>query len=84
MCYTGFVLKNVTITVPEEVARWARRKAAEENLSVSKLVSRMLEVEMRRSDEYWRSYEEWKKLTEIDIDATHKLSRDAAHERSRG
>src|SRR5271165_6009072 len=47
-CYTDFVLKNITITVSEEAARWARRKAAEENTSVSKLVGRMLEEQMRR------------------------------------
>ena len=37
-CYTDFVLKNMTITVSEEAALWARRKAADENTSVSKLV----------------------------------------------
>jgi hypothetical protein len=47
------VLKRITITVSEEAARWARKKAAEENTSVSKLVGRMLEDQMRRTDEYW-------------------------------
>ena len=47
------VLKRITITVSEEAARWARREAAEENTSVSKLVGRMLEDQMRRTDEYW-------------------------------
>jgi len=32
-CYTEAVLKNVTITVSEDVARWARKKAPEENTS---------------------------------------------------
>src|ERR1035437_8212771 len=39
-CYTEFVLKNVTITVEEDALRWARKQAAEENTSVSKLVGR--------------------------------------------
>ena len=30
-------LRNVTITLDEEVARWARVRAAEENSSVSRL-----------------------------------------------
>ena len=77
------MLKNVTITVPEAVARWARRKAADENVSVSKLVSQMLEAEMRRSDDYWRAYEDWKKLTPIDIDAENRLTREQANERKR-
>ncbi len=45
----------MTITVSEEVARWARKKAAEENTPVSKLVGGMLENQMRASDEYWRA-----------------------------
>ena len=36
------VMKNVTITLDEEVARWARILAAEHNKSVSRLVGEML------------------------------------------
>jgi hypothetical protein len=64
-CYTDFVLKNMTITVSEETALWARKKAAEENTSVSKLVGRMLEDEMRRTDAYWQAYERLKKIKPI-------------------
>ena len=72
----------MTITVDEEVARWARRKAADENTSVSKLVGRMLEREMRLNDEYWRAYEKWKGLSPIPgIDAGAKLTREELHER---
>lgn len=83
-CYTDFVLKNVTITLPDNVARWARRQAAENNTSVSKFVSQMLEEKMRRTDEYWKAFERWKKIGSIPgIDAAHRLSRDEAHERRR-
>lgn len=76
------MLKNITITVSEEVARWVRRKAAEENTSVSKLVGRMLEDQMRLTDEYWRAFEKWKKIgTTSGIDAAGRLSREEAHER---
>jgi hypothetical protein len=78
------VLENVTITLDPEVAHWARRKAADENTSVSKLVSRLLEKEMRASDAYWRAYEEWKPLPDdlgVPIDASKRFTRDAAHER---
>jgi hypothetical protein len=78
------VLKNVTITVSEEVALWARRKAAEENTSVSKLVGRMLEEQMRRSDEYWKAYETWKKIKPINgFDASKRWTRAETHERRR-
>ena len=81
-CYTDFVLKNVTITVSEEVARWARKKAAEENTSVSKLVGAMLERQMKMSDEYWLAYERWKKIDSVPgIDASGRFSRNEVHER---
>lgn len=83
-CYTGFVLKNVTLTVSEEGLRWARRKAAEENTSVSKLLGRMIEDQMRLSDEYWKAYEGWKAIESIEgIDAQNRLTREEAHERRR-
>lgn len=82
--YAVPVLKNVTITLDPEVAHWARRKAADENTSVSKLVGRLLEKEMRASDSYWRAYEEWKRLPDDlggSIDASKRFTRDEAHER---
>lgn len=48
------VMKNVTITLDEETARWARVRAAEENTSVSRLVGQMLREKMQAE----RSYEE--------------------------
>jgi len=78
------VLKNVTITLDPELAHWARRKAADENISVSKLLSRLLEKEMRASDAYWRAFEEWKRLPRdlgVRIDASKRFTRDEAHER---
>jgi hypothetical protein len=76
------VLRNITITVSEEVALWARRTAAEENTSVSRLVGSMLEERMRRSDEYWRAYQRWKKVRPVKgIDASGRMSREQAHER---
>ena len=75
------MLRNITITVSEEAARWARKKAAEENTSVSKLVGRMLENQMRQGDEYWRAYRQWKRIGAVEVDATRRLSREEAHAR---
>lgn len=81
-CYTAFVLKNVTITLSQEAALWARKKAAEQNTSVSKLVGKMLEDQMRLSDEYWRAYDKWRNLGPIDgADASKRMGREDAHER---
>ena len=76
------MLKNMTITVSEDAARWARRKAADENTSVSKLVGRMLEDRMRQTSEYRRAFRRWKKIGAIPgIDAANRLSREEANAR---
>ena len=45
-------MKNITITLPEEVARWLRVKAAESERSVSKWLAELLEGMQRQEDEY--------------------------------
>ena len=81
-CYTDFVPKNITIKLADETALWARRKAAEENTSVSRLVSEMLEREMRLGDAYWRAFEHWKSHRPVAaVGAGQRLSRDEVHER---
>lgn len=81
-CHTDLVSKNVTVTLSGEVARWLRQKAAAESTSVSRLVSRMLENQMRLGDEYWHAYERWKMIGSIaGIDAGARLSREDAHQR---
>ena len=74
-------MKNVTITLPEELAHWARKQAAAENISVSRFVARMLEEQMRRTGDYWAAYAQWKKLDGLELDATRRLTRDEAHAR---
>ena len=81
MGYTESVLKNVTITLSQEVANWARKKAAEENTSVSRLVGRMLEKQMLQSDDYLDAYRRWQKIEPMDIDAANRLTREDAHAR---
>ena len=78
------MLKKMTITVSEEAARWVRRKAAEENTSVSRLVARMLEDQMRITDEYWQAYERVRRMKPVPgVDASKRLARDQVHERRR-
>lgn len=81
-CYSVGVPKNVTLKLSEEVAHWARKQAAEENTSVSRLVSRMLEEKMRQNDSYWRAYQEWKSDQPLSkTSAANRLSREEVHER---
>lgn len=45
-------MKNVTITLDEEVARWARIRAAERETSLSRLVGEMLCEKMHEEENY--------------------------------
>lgn len=45
-------LKNVTITLDDAVARWARLEAARENTSVSRFVGELLAERMQGSQAY--------------------------------
>lgn len=52
-CYTDIVgLRNVTITLEEDVARWARIRAAERDTSVSRLVGELLREKMLEDQSY--------------------------------
>jgi hypothetical protein len=45
-------MKNVTITLDEETARWARIYAAKHDTSVSRLLGEMLREKRRREEDY--------------------------------
>jgi hypothetical protein len=51
-------MKNVTITMEDSVAEWARLEAARRNTSVSRLVGEMLAEKMRHDDAYERAMRE--------------------------
>jgi hypothetical protein len=53
-------LRNVTITLDEETAAWARMEAARRDTSVSRLVGEMLGERMRQDEAYWAAYRRWK------------------------
>jgi hypothetical protein len=45
-------LRNVTITLEESVARWARMEAARRDTSVSQLLAGILKERMKEKDSY--------------------------------
>ena len=54
-CYTNFVsdanrLRNVTVTLEEDVAQWARIEAARKDTSVSRLLGALLKERMASRD----------------------------------
>jgi hypothetical protein len=48
-------MKNITITLDEKIAAWARSHAAERDMSLSRFVGELLERTMRESREYRRA-----------------------------
>jgi glycosyltransferase A (GT-A) superfamily protein (DUF2064 family) len=73
-------LKNVTVTMEDSVADWARMEAARRNTSVSRLVGEMLAEKMRRDDAYERAMQEWlQRDLSYSSDGTAYASREAIH-----
>lgn len=48
-------LRNITITLEESVARWARIEAARQDTSVSRLLANILKERMREKNSYEKS-----------------------------
>jgi hypothetical protein len=48
-------LRNITITLQEDVARWARIEAARQDTSVSRFLAGILKERMLESDGYERA-----------------------------
>ncbi len=52
-------MKNVTITLDEKTASWARVYAAERDISLSRLVGEMLAQRMRELSDYDHAMRAW-------------------------
>ena len=52
-------MKNITITLDEQTAAWARRHAARLHVSLSRYVGELLEKTMRESREYERAMRQY-------------------------
>jgi hypothetical protein len=76
-------LRNVTVTLDESVARWARIEAARQDTSVSQLLAGILLERMREEDSYEKAM--LRALARKPFLKTdgHYLSREEVHDRSR-
>jgi hypothetical protein len=76
-------MKNVTITMDEKVARWARIRAAEQNTSVSRLVGQMLKERMQEEEVYLLAMEQYlaKEPKALKKGGASYPSREELHER---
>ena len=76
-------LRNVTVTLEEEVARWVRVHAARRETSVSRYLGELLKERMVQEDGYERAMKRaLARRPFLKTDGKH-LSRDAAHARLR-
>jgi hypothetical protein len=78
-------MKNVTITLDEKAAAWAREHAARHNMSLSRFVGQLLEKTMRESREYERAMREYLAREPVSLKGsrTRYPSRDQLYDRGR-
>ncbi len=77
-------MKNVTVTMEESVADWARMEAARRNTSVSRLVGELLAEKMRHDDAYERAMREALEFRSYGVSTGPYLTDDELYDRGRG
>lgn len=76
-------LRNITITLEESVARWARIEAARQDISVSRLLASILQERMSAKNSYDRAMRRaLAREPFLNSDGPY-LSREEVHERDR-
>jgi hypothetical protein len=75
----------MTITLEEDVARWARIRAAEQDTSVSRLVGQMLKEKMSEEKQYEEAMQDYFARTpqELKSQVGRYPSREDLHDRDR-
>jgi hypothetical protein len=76
-------MKNVTVTMDDAVADWARMEAARRNTSVSRLVGELLAEKMRHDDAYERAMREALEFKSLGASIGPYLSREEIYDRAR-
>ena len=77
-------MKNVTVTLPEDVAHWLRVRAAENDCSVSRWLADLLERMRSQEDEYMIAMERFlaRKPRELRWIDRRKPTREELHDRA--
>lgn len=76
-------LRNVTLTLEEDVARWARLEAARQDTSVSRLLAGILKQRMMEADNYGKSMRRYLARPSFLKSDGKYLSREEVHDRNR-
>jgi hypothetical protein len=74
-------MKNVTVTMEDSVADWARMEAARRNTSVSRLVGELLAEKMHHDDAYERAMREALEFKSIGTSTGAYLTREEMYDR---
>ncbi len=76
-------MKNITITLDEETARWARIEAAHRNTSVSRLIGELLHQHMRAQTTYQDAMQRYLARTATALKDTGRYpAREELHDRA--
>lgn len=75
-------MKNVTVTMEESVADWARMEAARRNTSVSRLLGEILAEKMRRDGAYAVAMREALKFKSFGPSTEPYLTREESYDRA--
>jgi len=76
------MMKNVTVTLDEETARWARVEAAERDTSVSSFLRELLQERMRGQSSYRDAMERYLARPAVKLGGGQQLTREDLHDRA--
>jgi hypothetical protein len=78
-------MKNITVTLDDETAKWVRVKAAEQNKSMSRFLGDLLQQHMKDRTAYQRAMEQWQSKQPYVLRAPGEAlpTRDEIHDRTR-
>lgn len=76
-------MRNVTITLDEETARWARIEAARRDTSLSRFLAELLQERMRRDERYTRAMQGYlaRRRSPLRVVGERLPDRDEIHDR---
>lgn len=75
-------LKNITITLDDETAAWARVQAAERDMSLSRYIGEVLRAQEKNDETYAAAYRAWRAEKPLKLKGRY-LSREEVHDRAR-
>ena len=77
-------MRNVTVTLDERVAAWARVRAAELDVSLSRFLSELLQAQMDRTSAYAAAMQEYFAERPVALKRKGRYpSRESLHDRAR-